>query len=79
MSRIKVIDFGLSYEVDGDLGQVIDGCGGTHYYMAPEQIESKMTRKVDIWAVGVIMYRMLIGKLPFIGFDSDEIFKAIQT
>lgn len=38
---------------------------GTIFYKAPEMFESSYTNKVDIWAIGVVAYELLHGKLPF--------------
>jgi serine/threonine-protein kinase len=39
--------------------------GGTPVYMAPEAFDRKRTVQTDIWSVGVILYQMLKGELPF--------------
>src|SRR5262249_720204 len=65
--RVKVLDFGLAgldwdEEVPGRLTRV---AGGTPATMAPEQAEVATTdARADIWAVGVILYQMLFGRLP---------------
>lgn len=61
---IKVIDFGFAKQTntDTELSEFV----GTNEYLAPEII-SKRTygKKCDIWSLGVIMYLLLSGKLPF--------------
>jgi len=65
-ASLKVIDFGLAEMFDPQqkfAGQI----GGTLLYMAPEVFRQQMTLKVDIWAVGVILYNLVTGGFPFIG------------
>jgi serine/threonine protein kinase len=58
---IKIGDFGISIE-GTEVGDVI----GTKAYMAPEQfLDGKSSRRTDIWSVGVILYEMIYGKMPF--------------
>jgi serine/threonine-protein kinase len=67
--RVKLLDFGIAkFMAGGDsflktmTGQLI----GTPEYMAPEQIEGgDMDHRLDIYALGVILYEMLTGRLPF--------------
>jgi len=68
--RIKVLDFGLA-RIASSPSLALTSPGsllGTCSYMAPEQIEGKETGpKVDVFALGVILYEMLSGKLPYSG------------
>ena len=55
---------------------------GTYNYMAPEIFENNgkgYSFEVDIWSVGIIMYELLTGKLPFNGENNDEIRKNILS
>jgi serine/threonine-protein kinase len=79
---VKVLDFGIA-KVSG-AGQAMDMTRtsellGTPLYMSPEQMRS--TRNVDarsdIWALGVILYRMLTGRTPFTGSTVTEICSAV--
>ena len=71
--HVKIMDFGLARAVTGgDLARttltVAGGLVGTPAYMAPEQIEGgEITPATDIYALGVVMYEMVTGALPFSG------------
>ena len=59
-SSLKLIDFGLATFSNLDHKSV-----GTPFYMSPETIEGNSTPLSDMWSVGVIVYQMITGKLPF--------------
>jgi serine/threonine protein kinase len=65
--RPKIADFGLSRLMDNlDSSVSNSAIGITIAYAAPEQIENHPIKKnVDLWAFGVILYRLMTGKLPF--------------
>lgn len=63
-NEIKLIDFGLSEKVI-DKNQHFTSVAGTPYYMAPEVLDEDYTFKCDIWSLGVLMYILLSGYLPF--------------
>lgn len=51
-----------------------DSVVGTLHYMAPEMLsEEEYDYKVDVWAMGVLLYEMLVGELPFYGADDAEL------
>lgn len=62
---------------------------GSPLYMSPEAYRnSNYSEKSDVWALGVILYEMIIGKTPFKGIDYDtmvknvasgEIYKAVEN
>ena len=59
---LKLIDFGVETSSKRKNLQPIMG---SPYFMSPEVLEGMQTPKSDIWALGVIMYLMLSGYLPF--------------
>ncbi|NIM12580.1 MAG: SUMF1/EgtB/PvdO family nonheme iron enzyme, partial [Candidatus Aminicenantes bacterium] len=68
--QLKILDFGISYQVTKSMTQLVgeDDKTGTWPYMAPEQLSTDYGREneqVDIWGLGVTMYQLLTGQLPF--------------
>jgi serine/threonine protein kinase len=62
----KITDFGLSRQLGGDSSTTNSAVGLSFAYAAPEQIANqKIHKNVDLWAVGVILYRIIAGELPF--------------
>ena len=62
---MKLGDFGLACVIQHEKQRRKSMCG-TPNYIAPEILNGEgHSYEVDIWAVGVIMYAMLIGKMPF--------------
>ena len=62
-NTVRLIDFGLS-KASRDNRQLTT-VAGTPYYMAPEVLEGSYGKKADIWAVGVLLYTLVSGYLPF--------------
>ena len=63
-AKLKLIDFGLSHK-NGKWSKSMNEIVGTRYYMAPEVINRSYDMRCDIWSLGVIMYFLLSGRLPF--------------
>ncbi|XP_047145876.1 maternal embryonic leucine zipper kinase isoform X1 [Hydra vulgaris] len=68
---IKIIDFGLASNPETDLFQPLATCCGSPAYAAPELISGKsyFGTEADLWSLGVVLYGLLNGFLPF---DVDE-------
>ena len=63
---IKVTDFGIARFSRVDSNTTSENAIGSVHYISPEQARGEMTDdKADIYSVGVVMYEMLTGKLPF--------------
>ena len=72
----KITDFGLSKKIDetadadGGIELTIrERCKGTYMYMPPECFSKdenvRFSNKADVWAIGVLFYQLIVGKLPF--------------
>lgn len=78
---VKLVDFGLakhvedaSYDTITDSGVVV----GSPAYMAPERVRAGVgTAQTDIWSVGVVLFEMLSGELPFAGETNSALLASI--
>ena len=70
---VKVGDVGLSKFITPSRRSAQTQSVGTVYYMAPEIAKGRYGREVDIYALGVILYEMLTGQVPFDGESTGEI------
>jgi hypothetical protein len=73
--RFVLTDFGISRIAEGV--QLQRYVGGTHQFMAPEQIRGRPVAASDFWALGVTSYWLLAGKLPFQGDSIDQLRRSI--
>ena len=77
--EVKLGDFGLATKLDFE-GQKRKTICGTPNYIAPEVLDSKLGHsfEVDIWALGVIMYTLLVGRPPFETNDVKKTYNLIK-
>lgn len=79
--NVKLCDFGFTREYEGKVSYLQTFCG-TICYSAPEMLkgEKYAGEKVDVWSLGIILYALLTGELPF--DDDDDMVtkhKVLQT
>ncbi|XP_071646758.1 calcium/calmodulin-dependent protein kinase II isoform X5 [Temnothorax longispinosus] len=78
-AAVKLADFGLAIEVQGD-AQAWYGFAGTPGYLSPEVLKKEPYGKpVDIWACGVILYILLVGYPPFWDEDQHRLYGQIKA
>jgi len=75
-SILKVADFGFSCLFEP--GEVLTQIVGSPYYVAPEVLNQQYGPKVDIWSVGVVLYILLSGALPFRAETFQEVYEEVM-
>ena len=71
---VKIGDYGLAKAVANSRGESGHSeCVGTCHYMAPETSTGKYHRPIDIYAIGIILYEMVTGRVPFDGESVGEV------
>ena len=84
---IKVLDFGISKLIDGAASSArmsmtsTTAVMGSPLYMSPEQMQSPkgVDASTDIWALGIVLFELLTGKVPFTGTTFGEIAVKVAT
>ena len=72
--KIKLTDFGIARFVDSKENTESDTALGTAYYISPEQASGrKIDRRSDIYSLGVMMYEMATGRVPFVASDTSTV------
>ena len=80
--RPVVVDFGLAISESPGAQSVRGSIAGTPNYMSPEQAQGaghRIDGRTDIFALGVILYRMLCAELPFTGESVSEVLRRVVT
>lgn len=83
VSRVKVLDFGVSKSIDPQLQQPAltrtANLVGSPLYMSPEQLDSprEVDTRTDIWALGVVAYELITGQPPFLGSSMPRLVTAV--
>ena len=66
--NVKVADFGIAQAVDNNTITHSKGILGSAHYFSPEQAKGEaIDYKTDIYSIGVVLYEMVTGKVPFSG------------
>ena len=82
---VKLLDFGIAKVLAGDLGASPKTAAGvvlgTLAYMAPEQLADarNVDARADLWAIGVMLYEMLAGRLPYRATTVEQMFVKLAT
>jgi tRNA A-37 threonylcarbamoyl transferase component Bud32 len=75
---LKLMDFGVAQVMDLERMTVTGQLIGSPAYMAPELIEGRpVDVRTDVFALGIILYQLATGALPFAGRNPHEVFKRI--
>jgi eukaryotic-like serine/threonine-protein kinase len=83
--RVKVMDFGLAKRIDEGTERrvtdtTVDFAVGTPGYICPEQVRGEsMDHRGDLYSVGVMLYELLTGRLPYVGTTSMDVLLAHAT
>jgi serine/threonine protein kinase len=80
-NRVILIDFGSAsmHLAASDLSRS-DLCTGTPYYVCPEQINNRdPDGRGDLYSLGIVLYEMLVGTLPYVGNTLAEIFAGHRS
>lgn len=72
---VKFIDFGLACQMSRGAKDI----AGTPYYLAPEVLTGFYGYECDIWSLGVVLYQLLSGRMPFDAKTQEDLFDKIQS
>ncbi|KXJ19349.1 Maternal embryonic leucine zipper kinase [Exaiptasia diaphana] len=78
--NIKLIDFGLVAKPEGGMTAQLETCCGSPAYAAPELVSGLpyFGNEVDLWSMGVLLYALVCGFLPFDDDNTYKLYRLIQ-
>jgi tetratricopeptide (TPR) repeat protein len=75
---VKIVDFGLARAIQSASATLSTEISGSAAYMSPEQALGKpLDQRTDLWSLGVVLYEMLTGRLPFQGDTMPGMLMAV--
>jgi len=79
-NQLKLIDFGLCANPKGGMTSVLETCCGSPAYAAPELVtgQNYLGSEADVWSMGVLLYALLCGFLPFDDENIGALYRKIQ-
>eukprot|EP01017_Pseudomicrothorax_dubius_P037124 TRINITY_DN539_c0_g4_i1.p1 TRINITY_DN539_c0_g4~~TRINITY_DN539_c0_g4_i1.p1 ORF type:complete len:490 (+),score=155.12 TRINITY_DN539_c0_g4_i1:49-1470(+) len=78
--RIKIADMGFAKSVKNFQGSILQSTVGSPIYMSPQLLFKQFyTSKCDVWSLGVILYQLLYGVVPWNALDIVELTNKIRT
>ena len=76
--KVKIADFGLACYIEDD--ECFQQESGTLGYKSPEMVLKQPSDfRSDVWSLGVMMYELLCGEMPFTGTSSEQVEESILT
>jgi serine/threonine protein kinase/Tol biopolymer transport system component len=76
--QVKIMDFGIAQLADHTRLTQSTNILGTPAYLSPEQAQRQPTdRRSDIWSLGVVLYELTVGRLPFEGVNAQAVLHSI--